>query len=112
MKYVDYLHGWQINSLFGGATFKSSVGFYSNSAHMTESKANQLITNNNPGTHSGSGRKKKEVILTVLVTKFMKRLSDGTKATKQQLVSILASAPESILITELVKTFIDNFYDE
>ena len=96
----------------GGATYKSSVGFYSNSAHMTEAKANQLITNNNPGTHSGSGRKLKEVIVTMLEMRWIKRLSDGTKATKQQLVSILASAPESILITELVKTFIDNFYDE
>ena len=68
MKYVDYLHGWQIKSLFGGATFKSSVGFYSNSAHMTEEKANQLITNNNPGTHAGSGRKLKEVEVTMLFT--------------------------------------------
>ena len=38
--------------------------------------------------------------------------SDGTEATKQHLVSVIAKAQESVLSTELVRTFIDNFYDE
>ena len=41
-----------------------------------------------------------------------KILSDGTNATKQQLVSVLASAPEFVLQTEFIRTFIDDFYDE
>ena len=40
------------------------------------------------------------------------RWSDGTEATKQQLVSVIAKAQESVLNTELVRTFINNFYDE
>ena len=74
--------------------------------------ANQIVTNYNPGTHPGSGRKRKEVEVRMLLMRWIKKWSDGTKATKQQLVSVLANAPESILHTELVRTFIENFYGE
>ena len=38
--------------------------------------------------------------------------ADGKAATLQELVSVLANAPESIMQTELVRTFIDDFYDK
>ena len=43
---------------------------------------------------------------------WIKTWSDGKFATLQDLVSVLANAPESVLHTELVKTFIDDFYGE
>ena len=43
---------------------------------------------------------------------WIKTWSDGKLATLQDLVSVLANAPESVLHTELVRTFIDDFYGE
>ena len=43
---------------------------------------------------------------------WIKTWTDGKCATLQDLVSVLANAPESVLHTELVKTFIDDFYGE
>ena len=66
---------------------------------MTEDLANHIVTNYNPGTHTGSGRKMKEVEISMLLMAWIKKWSDGTKATKQQLVSVIANAPESVLDT-------------
>ena len=49
---------------------------------MTEDLANKIITNYNPGTHKGSGRKIKEVEVMMLLMTWIKKWSDGTKATK------------------------------
>ena len=43
---------------------------------------------------------------------WIKTWSDGRSATIQDLFSVLAHAPESVVQTELVRTFIDDFYDE
>ena len=51
-------------------------------------------------------------MLMMLKTGWMKKWSDGTSATIQDLISVLALAPESVLNTELVRTFIDDFYDK
>ena len=79
---------------------------------ITQESANFKITDGNPGTHQGSGRKVKEIILMILSITWIKTWSDGARATIQNLVSVLANAPESVLHTELVRTFIDDFYDE
>ena len=79
---------------------------------MTEELANLKITDYNVGTQSGSGRKVKPVEVMMLLIAWIQTWSDGTVATLQNLVSVLANAPESVLHTELVRTFIDNFYGE
>ena len=71
---------------------------------MTEELANRLITDDNPGTETGSGRRVKEVDVMMLDMSWTKRWGDGAEATKQQLVSVIAKAPESVLYTLLVKT--------
>jgi hypothetical protein len=48
----------------------------------------------------------------MLPMSWTKKWDDGKEATKQQLVSVIANAPESVLHTELVRTFIDNFYGD
>lgn len=47
----------------------------------------------------------------ILSIVWMKKWSDGSDATIQDLVSVLANAPESVVHTELVRTFIDDFYN-
>ena len=48
----------------------------------------------------------------MLPMSWTKKWDDGKEATKQQLVSVIANAPESVLHTELVRTFIENFYGD
>ena len=79
---------------------------------MTEELANLKITDYNLGTQSGSGRKVKPVEVMMLLIAWIQTWSDGTVATLQNLLSVLDNAPESVLHTELVRTFIDDFYGE
>jgi len=96
----------------GAPSAKSTAVIYDNNLCITQESSNLKVTHGNPGTEQGQGRKRRNVIMKMLDIGWTKKWSNGAKAYQQDLVSVLANAPETVLHTELVRTFIDDLYGE
>ena len=77
---MDWLHEVKTLIICGDSAVTPNVEFYHNSPFMTETLANNKVTNGNPGTEAGSGRKTKLVLIKMLYVLWTKRWNDGTPA--------------------------------
>lgn len=96
------LSGKQSMEWIGAPSAKSTAVIYDNDLCITQKSSNLKVTKGDPGTQQGQGRKRRNVIMKMLGLDWTKKWSNGARAKLQDLVSVLANAPEAVLHTELV----------